>query len=324
MTGEHDDLLERLRAADPARSVPPAEPPSDGRLRLVAPGERTRVPAGLQAVATARRRHVRQRVSTLAAATTALACAATAAFAVGLPVGGGHGGGDSGLRALVPSLTEVAARAEQASRVRARSLLYYRSDVQWGSPTDPVRERRTTVLRFDERGRVVAMRSLHERDRAYSASIPRIVDSTSVSGPRGSDGGTISDWDSTRRRVRSFSGVSVPFIVHRTTALLRAAERRAKRRGGEVTRVRYKGRWAYRIDVSGVDWPKMGGEFRTVLVDAETYAPLMLAVDELPSRRPRGGNWVPSFRLREQILEMRTLDDTPENRRMLRLRAPLP
>lgn len=323
MTGEHDDLLERLRAADPARSAPPAEPPSEGRLRLVAPGERTRVPAGLHAVAAARRRHAHQRVRRLAAATTALACAATAAFAVGLPTVGGSGG-DSGLRALVPSLAEVAARAEQASRPRARSLLYYRSDVQWGSPTDPIREQRTTVLRYDERGRVVAMRSLHERDRAYSESVPRIVDSTSVTDPRSRHGGTISDWDSTRRRVRSFSGVSVPFIVHRTAGLLRAAERRAKRRGGEVVQVRYKGRRAYRIDVSSVDWPRERGEFRAVLIDAETYAPLLFAMDQ-PSFRPSSdGKRIEPSRYREHILEIRTLEDTPENRRMLELRGPLP
>lgn len=327
MNHEHDDLFERLRAADPARAArlddrtdgagsPRASArPSEGRLRLVAPGGRDAPPAGLRAVAAARRRHLRQRVNRMAAATTALACAATAAFAVGLPGGGPGGGGDTGLRAFVPSLAEVAARAGEASRPRAEAILYYRSEVEYGTLGGLQREQRTTMLRYDAEGRIVAMRAVQVHD---GGGHPRIADSVSVRDPAMRHGGTIEMWDSTRRRVRRIGGVTVPFVVHRTAELLRTAEQRAKRRGGEVVRVDYDGRAAYRVDVSDVDWQREAGERRTLLVDAETYAPVLFAI----AQRTSDGAQVPTASYEERILEIRTLDDTPENRRMLELRGP--
>jgi len=358
MSGEHDDLLARLRAADPARAARPVgeeraadpgraarpvgadgaadpargrhaagpAPHAEGRLRLVAPGERGGVPAGLHAVAAARRRHVRGRLAKMAAATTALACAASGAFAIGLPTGAGDGR-DSGLRVIVPSLTEVAARAKAASRLQARSILWYRSDVRWGTPGEElVGQRRTTVLRTDERGRVIVMRAVSETDPAYQRlGLPATLDSVSHAGPDGGlRGSSVREWSSETGRVRSFGGMMVEEIVHRTSTLLRAAERRAARRGGVVEVVTHAGRPAYRLEVGGIEERRFPGEERFLLIDAETYAPVMLGVEQAPLARGPYGRPIAPYRYREEIEQIRELEDTAENRRLLELRGPLP
>lgn len=352
MSGEHDDLFERLRAADPARAAravgetgaspngaprapAPAGPardaepcgdPAGDRLRLVAPGEHGAAPAGLRAVAAARRRYVRQRIGRMAAATTALACAASGAFAVGLPTGAGDGG-DSGLRAIVPSLAEVAARAKAASRLRARSILWYRSDVEWGMPgLRMTGQQRTTLLRTDAQGRIIVMRSVNETPPEHQAEdLPETVDTVSVAGPEGGlRGAEMHTWSSATGRVRSLEGMMQPFVIYRTAGLLRAAERRAARRGGTLRVVDHEGRRAFSLRVDGVDEKPFPGEERFLLIDAETYAPLMFGIEQRPLARGPMGRPVGPYRYREQVREISELEDTPENQRLLELRGPLP
>jgi hypothetical protein len=94
-------------------------------------------------------------------------------------------------------------------------------------------------------------------------------------------------------------------------AVLRAAD------PADVEPARVDGRPAHRIVVTGEEEPALPGDRDALLVDAETFAPLLLekhsegtAVDGKPF----------TYDYRERVVEQRTLPDTPENRSLLRLR----
>ena len=94
-------------------------------------------------------------------------------------------------------------------------------------------------------------------------------------------------------------------------AVLRAAH------DGDVSETTFDGRPAHRIAVTGVEEPALAGDRDELIVDAETFAPLLL-------RKHSEGiavNGEPfTYDYSERVLEQRTLPDTPAHREAFTLR----
>jgi hypothetical protein len=276
---EDDDLLTRLRAADPAAGLDP------------------RHAIDRAAVTRARRRRAAARGGTVAA----VALAATLALALAPSGGTRHGG--------APLAERIVARAVAASDLPERSIVVIDSDV---TVPGELHENRTTWVQMSGDGRPLAVRSLiTSASGAHVAAGAEDVTSTDADG-----GSTLQQFDPTTGKVTTTpGGRETPSVVFEARALLVRAQAGDKdvRLVGEET---IGGRRAYRLIVTGVQEPAIRGDHDELLVDTETYAPLELrkhsegtAVDGKPY----------TYDLSERIVSRRTLPDTAANRALLRL-----
>ena len=234
---EDDDLMTRLRAADPAAALDPRATLDRG------------------AVMRARRRRAAARGG--AVATVALGVT----LALALAPSGGSGG--------PPVASDVVARAAAASDLPQRSIVAITSDVDVNGT---LHERRTTWVRLSGDGRPLGVRSLITAASGGSAR-PGVEDVTTT----GADGHSLlQQFDPATGKVTSTrDGQQSPPLVFQTHALLVRAQSgdRVVRLAGEET---VGGRRAYRLIVTGADEPAEHGDRDELLVDAETYTPLEL------------------------------------------------
>ena len=258
-----DDLMTRLRAADPAAG-PPAAPPPPRR-----------------AVAAARRQRAGRRATAGGAAVVAAALALALA-----PFGGGGG----------PS--PVLASAAEAAQLPPGSIVVTTSAVTFRSSEGAGEQRRTTWVRVGGRGQVLAVRTRNLRDgKLMSDEVSRGSGADAVQESRDPRTGAVT--------VERGTWTVPSALLLDAKAVLDAA------RPDDVEDATFDGRAAHRIVVTGAEEPALAGDRDELIVDAETFAPLLLrkhsegtAVDGKPF----------TYDYSERVLEQRTLDDTPANR----------
>lgn len=288
-----DELMDRLRAADPAAGLDPAPP------------ERALVTAF-------RRRLARRRVARVSVGGALVALCATVATAVA-PSGGGTVGPPG--EQSVPGVARVIAQAAQASEQPAGTILRLTSEAE---VRGTLREVRTTWVRIGEDGRRLGMRTL--RLEADGEQMPDGLDHTwSVE-----DGQNVTREYLPGRGVRTERGAqTIPSIVTRAHELLR----RGQTGDRDITLAGEEdvgGRRGYRLIVTRVYAEEEGGDpldgDRTELVvDTETFRPLLLRIhNEGTDVR---GRWF-TYDFSEHVRTWTTLPDTPENRLQLELRGP--
>jgi hypothetical protein len=262
-----DDLITRLRAADPADADAGSIPSRAAVARRV------------------RRRHVGRAGRFTLAGTVAAVCAVIAA-----PLG------PSG----TPALADVIARASDAATPAPGVITKIRTEVEW-TAIGTEREVRTVWFRRGATGE--ELRMLQETDG---------IDEVSRDG-------RIRSYDQKTGATKELEGRTVASILFSAKAMLEAARRgdaKPKLAGQEVV----GGRKVYRLTITGADdAPALPGDRDELLVDAETYAPVLL-------RKHSEGLDVHgkpfTYDLSERVLEHETLPDTAENRRLLELRGP--
>lgn len=232
-----DDLLDRLRAADPAAHTAPAGP------------DRARVTA-------ARRRRTTRRTVRAAAAPALAAALAAVALTTG------PGGGTS------LAVADVVARAAHAAAVDAPAIVVTRSEVDVvANGAHQLHEAKTTWVRVGADGKPVAVRSLLTDARG---------DHVRAGAEEASGDGTLARRDPETGAVERVRGSMTPSLVFQAGALLDRARDGADglvELGEETT---YEGRRALRLIVTGVDAPPGQNERKELLLDAESYAPLAL------------------------------------------------
>ena len=263
-----DDLMTRLRAADPAATL-------------------DTTPPARAAIAAARRRRASRRATGGATATVA------AALAIALAPFGGTDGA-----------SPVIASAAHAAKLPPASIVVTTTDVTVRSSTGGMEQRRTTWVRVGGGGQVLASRTRNTRDGETT--------SDDASTGRGADAVHRSLDPATGRITTERGAWMSPSILFEAQALLRASQR-----DGAVEPATFEGRPVHRIVVTGAEEEPLPGDRDELLVDAETFAPLVLrkhsegtAVDGKPF----------TYDYSERVLEQRTLPDTPENRAQLELR----
>jgi len=259
-----DDLLARVRAADPAASLD-ARPPRRA------------------AVSAARRRRAARRATGGVTAVVATALALALA-----PLGGG------------PAATPVLAAAAEAAQLPPGTIVLTRSTVAVRTSEGALDQRRTTWVRVGGRGQVLAFRLRNTVDGKVTS------DEVSV-------GRTVTSRDPETGKVTTqHNQWAVPSsLLLDARAVLRGAD------AGDVRPTTFDGRPAHRIVVTGAEDPAIPGDRDELIVDAESFAPLLLrkhsegtAVDGQPF----------TYDYSERVLEQRTLDDTPANRAAFTLR----
>jgi hypothetical protein len=265
------DLMDRLRAADPAADQPDALP---DRAKLIA----------------ARRRRVSRRATGGAAATIATALAIALA-----PFGGGGTPG---------APTSVLAAAAEAAKLPPGSIVVTTSDVKVRTSEGTMNQRRTTWVQVGGSGKVLASRMRNTQDGKV----------TSDDATRGSGTDAVHQaLDPTTGRIRTERGTwQSPGLLFQAQALLRTAQR-----DGTVKPTTFEDRPAHSIVVTGAEEEPLPGDRDELIVDAETFAPLVLrkhsegiAVDGKPF----------TYDYTERVIEQETLPDTPEHRAALTLR----
>jgi hypothetical protein len=263
-----DDLMTRLRAADPAAT-------------LDAP------PPGTDAITAARRRRASRRAT--GGATAAVAAALAVAFA---PLGGNGGA------------APVLATAAEAAQLPPSSIVVTTSDVHVRSTEGGIHQRRTTWVRVGGSGQILEARIRNTVDgRVTSDEVSRGSGANAVFQSRDPRTGDV--------RTEQGRWTTPSTLLLDAQAVLRAAQRD----GGEVTETTLDGRPAHRIAVTGTEDPARPGDRDELIVDADTFAPLLV-------RKHSEGTAVNGFTYdyTERVLEQRTLPDTAEHRAALRLR----
>lgn len=287
MTTIDDDLVARLRAADPAQTLE----------------RRAAAPRGLLA-----RRLRGRRRGVVARTTVAATCAvlATTTLAVG-PVGiVGSGNGVAGVGRIV-------AEAARASTPPPGTIVRITSEVEVRS-RGRFTQRRTSWVRRDQGGRVLGMRTLVTEAEGEDV-VAGVDDVMTIDDGRSS----VRSFDPRTERVTETPGAAmVPSVVTEAHALLRRAE------AGDGTvrlvgRTSVGGRAAYRLNVTGIEDPARPGDHDELLVDTETYAPLSLRKHS-EGIGADGHPFVTDYE--ERIVAQDTLPDTAEHRRQLELRGP--
>jgi hypothetical protein len=270
-TSDHDPLLERLRAADPAQTL--RGPATD----------RPRIAAAL------RRRTARRRLRA-GSAVAVLALVATLATIVA-PSG-------------TPSYSSIVARAAQAATPPPGAILAVDAVIE----IDGMRVRQRSWQRATAAGkpltlRVVRIRSTDPREPTGSEYVSG-VDASGMPFTRRYDP---SNGEALVRNVGTSEGY---LSVDRLYAVGRRASRHA------LVRTTIDGHSAYRLLTTRIRG-RAGSRWRSeVFVDAKTFR--LLAWRE--EARTPGSHAL--FRASVHVLSERKLPDTPQNRRLLRLRGP--
>lgn len=308
---ETDDLMVRLRAADPAAAqagdrAPRPTDQQQGRL------DRDSVTAAR------RRRQARRHARTGIGG-------GLAAFLGALAVGLSGGGGGGPVTAALPGVERVVAQAAQAAHLSDGKILQVTSDVSHVSYSDGrlygvIEQRRTQWMRLDRRGRVIEFRSLITKTNGES---PPPTDSASYR----ADGDWWTDewaarsprsprWKLIRRRSRMVADS----MSLRAAQILRRAQAGRGRHVELVGAAEVDGHRAYLLRIDSVDEPPRHRGYKQLYVDAATYAPLKQTqhswgvsdVDDKPYE---------SF-FEERVVERQVLADTEENRERLKVRGP--
>ncbi|WP_320670535.1 hypothetical protein [Patulibacter defluvii] len=299
MKNDHDDLLARLRAADPvAGQADP--PPARARVR-------------------ARRAALQRRRGVLAApivAAPALAMGTAVVLAVA-PAGS-------------PGLDQILDRAAAATDLPANRIVMIRSQIDvrtWHADDGggELHQDATGWVRLNPAGK-----PLNVRERTNSASYRggSGVDSATEYATAGEVKGAVSqDFDpKTGRTTTERNSAIQPRLVFTAHELLEAARRgeRDVRLDGEAT---VDGRRTYRLVIANLDGESAvpGIEDRTELyVDAKTYDAVQYrtvskGLTSVPGKpRVRFSN-----ETTQRVTEWRELPDTAANRRLLRVGGPL-
>lgn len=290
-----DELMDRIRAADPAARLDAAPPP-----------ER-------EAVTAARRRRSRRSVARVGVGGGVVALCATIALALA-PTGANLGGRPGGHQPL-PGVAHVVAEAAQASEQPPGTILRFTSEARWNGDSRSVR---TTWVRRGEDGRLLASRTL-VREVEGEKLLAGLDDVSFVE-----NGRQVTRVYAPGRGVKTWWGArTVPSIVSRAHELLRrgkAGDRDILLVGEETV----GGRRGYLLDITESYAEEEGGEPLPgdrvdMVVDAETYRPLLMRVHS-EGRDMRGKPYTYDFS--ERILTWITLPDTLENRRQLELHGP--
>ena len=298
MTPETDELMRRLRAADPAAALPPAPLPDRA------------------AVERARRGRAHRHLLRGGVAATALALAASAALALGPrgPLGGNP---------VAPTVSEVVAHAIGASTMPAGSIGVVESEkvVRWDGPDGPggLEEHTRNWLQL-------------RSDGTYGDSRTLRLDAKGESMPPGLDTAVSFDADGrpTTRTYLPGRGIRVDVGAEMVpSALSRSQEalRRAQRHDDDVPmreEVR-DGRRVFVLTVTGFDdgLRPLPGDRAELVVDAETYEPVSFSTftrTRINWGRDKG-EWA-THELEERVVSVRWLPDTAENRRFLEVRGP--
>lgn len=287
MTPETDELMTRLRAADPAAPLDPAAVPDRAAL------------------ARARRGRAHGRTLRVGVGGSALALAGTLLLAIG-PSGGGGGG----LMAVVPSASQVLAKASDAAELPAGSIVVLRSIAE---RRGGFRQERTTWVRTAPDGRRLEARFLVTR--AEGENVAAGVEEVSTR-----EGGrpVLLAYDPRTRAVtRTLDAWAVPSVVLSAQQLLR----RAQRGDRDVTMraTTFEGRKAWALTITGVEEPALRGDRDELIVDGETYQPLLL------TKHSEGLDVYDrpfTYDFSERIVSITTLRDTAESREQLRMHGP--
>ena len=259
------------------------------RLRDADPAAgRQAPPPPRTAVAAARRRRAVRRSGGGVLAATAAALALALA-----PLGGGAGG---------PS---VLAQAAEAARLPPGTIVVTTTAVRVRTNVGRLEQRRTTWVRVGAGGRPLASRVRNEEDGIVTAD----------QGSTGAGAGAVvRSLDPATGAVTTERGAwQVPGLLFEARALLDRA-----RRDGQVATVTYAGRAAYRVRVTGAEEEPLPGDRDELLLDARTFAPLLLR-KHAEGLDVRGDPF--TYDYAERVLEQRALPDTPANRALLRPRS---
>jgi hypothetical protein len=317
----HDDLLERLRAADPAaRPAAPAAPDAADRER----------------VTTARvRRQSRRR------ARAGVAGGLTSFLGV-LAIGLASGGGGGPVTAALPGVERIVAQAAHAAlstdgRIVEETIEFSTVSTSGGRPFGDARQRRRQWIRLDRAGRVRAYRTLTLAS-SDPATAPAGVDAASYRGDGGwwtdewapapaaarADGSSDRDEGSARTtwRLRRDRSWAVPdSLTLRAARLMRRAQAGGGRNVELLGAAAVAGRRAYRLRTHGQrDGRWIRASRRELYVDARTYAPLRTTWHEHGVAQSTGRPFTTDSTV--TIVERRVLPDTEANRRLLRARGP--
>ncbi|MDW5595827.1 hypothetical protein VSS74_15875 [Conexibacter stalactiti] len=307
---ETDDLMVRLRAADPAaaqagdRAAQPSDEQQGRRDRDSVTAARRRRQA---------RRHARTGVG-----------GGLAAFLGALAIGLSGGGGGGPVTAALPGVERVIAQAAHASDLPDGKILQVTSDVSHISYSDGrlygvVEQRRTQWIRLDRRGRVLEFRSRITKTNgdypppidtaSYRADGDWWTDEWAARNPRSPE------WELTRRRSRMVADS----MSLRAAQILRRAQAGRGRHVALVGEAEVDGRRAYLLRVDSIDQPPHHG-YKQLFVDAATYAPLKQTQHSWGDSDVDGVPYESFFE--ERILKRQVLADTEENRARLKVRGP--
>jgi hypothetical protein len=286
MTPDRDDLIARLREADPAAALDPRTVPDRAAL------------------ARARRGRWHGRTLRAGVGGSVLALAGSALLAVG-PTGGG-----GGVAAVVPSVSEVVAQALDASKLPAGSIVVMRSASE---VRGAFRQERTTWVRLGRGGERLGVRQLvtSAEGEDVAAGVEDVA--TRENGKR-----VLLSYDPQTRAVsRTENAESVPSIALDAHALLRRAQSGDRIVG--VRRTTFEGRAAWSLSITGVEEPARRGDRDELIVDAATFEPLQL-VKHSEGRDVEGRPFAYDFTMR--VLSVRRLPDNAANRAQLELHGP--
>ena len=200
-----------------------------------------------------------------------------------------------------PGAPSVIAQAAEAAQLPPGTIVVTTTAVDVRFPGGGIEQRRTTWVRVGLGGRALASRVRNEEGGEVTAD--------QASSGSGGDA-VLRSLDPRTGELTTERGTwQVPGLLFEAEALLRRAQR-----DGEVGETTFEGRAAYRVVVTGADEPPLAGDRAELLLDAETFAPLVLRKHS-EGRDVNGDPF--TYDYAERVLEQHTLPDTPGNRALL-------